>query len=54
MVLNFVKLETPRLEGSDGSMGAGASAPAHTADVQTGLARLGFSLAFVRRICEEG
>ena len=37
MVLNFVKLETPKLEGSDGSMGAGASTQAH---VQTGLAHL--------------
>ena len=38
--VKFRQLETATLEGSDGSMGAGASAQARAADVQTGLARV--------------
>ena len=43
----FVQLETPKLERSGGSMGAGASAQARSAEVQTGLAHL------YKRICDE-
>ena len=34
------QLETPKLERSGGSMGAGASAQARSAEVRTGLAQL--------------